>query len=125
MARSVLRWLATIWIFALIAGSLVPGHAKQALGLIGGRRPNREHRVVHFVGFGGAELLLLLLATRRRQEVYCVAGIVGLGVGIELAQDFALHGGYVEWWDVRDDVCGISAAILVVNTTRARKWTVT
>ena len=122
MIRSVVRWLATIWILTLIAGSLMPGQAKVTLGLVGTRPPNLEHRVAHFVGFGIAELLLLFLATNRRQQSHRVIGMVSLGLCLELTQHFVLSGRYFEWWDVRDDAIGIFAALLVIDITRARKW---
>jgi hypothetical protein len=127
MTRIALRWLATIWILALIGGSLMPGQAKLVLGTttsrpVGDRPPNLEHRVVHCVGFGIAELLLLLLTTNRRQEVYRVIGVISLGFGLELTQHFILSGRYFEWWDLRDDAIGIFAALLIVDITRARKW---
>jgi hypothetical protein len=122
MTKSVIRWLATIWIIALTAGSLMPGQAKVSLGLIGSRPPNLEHRIVHCVGFGIAGLLLLFSATNRRQEAYCVIGVVSLGLGLELAQHFVLRGRYFEWWDLRDDAIGIFTALLVVDITRACKW---
>lgn len=122
MTRSVIRWLARIWIIALVAGSLMPGPTKATLGLVGTPPPNLEHRVVHFVGFGIAELLLLFLVTNRRQEAYRLIAVVGLGLGLELTQHFFLSGRYFEWWDVRDDVIGIFTALLVVDITRACKW---
>jgi len=122
MTRNVLRWLATIWIIALIAGSLMPSQTKATLGLVGTRPPNLEHRVVHFVGFGIGELLLLFLATNRRQEASRVIGVVSLGLGLELTQYFVLSARYFEWWDVRDDVIGIVTALLLVDITRACKW---
>jgi hypothetical protein len=100
----------------------MPSQAKVSLGLLGTRPPNLEHRVVHFVGFGIAELLLLFSATNRRQETYRVIGVVSLGLGLELAQHFVLGGRYFEWWDLRDDAIGIFTALLVVDITRACKW---
>lgn len=100
----------------------MPSQAKVSLGLVGTRPPNLEHRVVHFVAFGIGELLLLLLATNRRQEAYRVVGVIGLGLGLELTQHFVLSGRYFEWWDLRDDAIGIFTALLVVDITRARKW---
>jgi hypothetical protein len=127
LTRNVLRWLATIWIIALVGGSLMPSQAKIALGLTtlrfaGPYPPNREHRFAHSVGFGGAELLFLFLATNRRQQAYRVIDMVGLGLAIELTQHFILGGRYLEWWDVRDDVIGIFTALLIVDITRVGKW---
>jgi hypothetical protein len=105
----------------------MPSRAKIALGTttaraVEARPPNREHRVVHFVGFGGAELLLLLLAINRRQQAHRIVGMVVLALGIELTQHFVLRGRYFEWWDVRDDVMGILAAFLIVDVMRLRRW---
>jgi hypothetical protein len=105
----------------------MPSQAKMALGMttpraVGAHPPNREHRLIHSVGFGGAELLLLFLATSRRQQAHRVIDMVSLGLGIELTQHFVLGSRYLEWWDVRDDVIGIFTALIIVDITRVGKW---
>jgi hypothetical protein len=61
-----------------------------------------EHRVWHFIAFGVASWLLLLLASTRSQERKAVLCVMGLGLGIESLQHL-LIGNSFEWWDVRDD----------------------
>ena len=65
-------------------------------------RAKQEHRVVHFVEFGVAGLLLSVLGDNLAPRVRSLIGIVILGLMIEYAQH-ASGRSPMEWWDVRDD----------------------
>ncbi|HTU47745.1 MAG TPA: hypothetical protein VMF91_21990 [Bryobacteraceae bacterium] len=61
-----------------------------------------EHRLAHFGAFGIAALSLVVIAETLSQRVGALAGVLALALAIELLQK-AIHGGPVEYWDVRDD----------------------
>src|SRR4051812_17526476 len=117
MTRNALRWLAVLWIAGVIAGSVMPTRLKLAFGTTMESRPdypppNFSHRVYHFVSFGVAAMLLLLLATNLPQKLRASASVILLGVAIELTQHFILLNPYFEWWDVRDDTISVLAAVM-------------
>jgi hypothetical protein len=125
MKRSVVRWFAIIWIFGIIAGSLMPTSIKIAIGTtrpgpIEARPASLLHRVYHFVSFYGAAFLLLLLASDRSRELWVVGAITCLAISIEAAQHFVMGYPLFEWWDVRDDIIGIVLAFAAIQVEGLR-----
>ena len=111
-ARTI-RLIAQAWVLLLIAGSLQPGRPGPV---------HTFHRLIHFVAFGGAMLLFLLLARNRRQEILAVAGLCLLGLSIEYAQH-RIYGNVMEWWDVRDDTLAVLGALVLYYVWRAFRTT--
>ena len=119
------RWIARLWVAAVIVGSLMPGPGKEKLGLrhvkishVEGRATSR-HRLVHIFAFGSSWFLVSLLARNNREELEAAGEILVVGFLVELTQCVVYSNGHVfEWWDIRDDAIGISAAFLVVQMVR-------
>src|SRR5947208_4755460 len=88
---------------------------------VGARPASFQHRLFHFAAFSVAELLLLLLASNRRQELRAAAVVPALGTSIELTQHFVLLYPFFEWWDVRDDLIGILPALAAVQFRGVRQ----
>ncbi len=126
MTKTTIRRLAVLWIAAIIAGSLMPSRVKIAIGTttpdsVPTRPAGFGHRAYHVASFGIAALLLLLLATNRRQELYAAASILALGLAIESIQHFVMSGPAFEWWDVREDAVGIGLAWIAVQFKGVRE----
>jgi hypothetical protein len=118
MGPAFIRRMAALWITAVIGGSFMPVGWKIAVGTTTFQAaqeqvapPGLEHRLCHFVAFGVAAGLLLLLAATRWQEVRAVTSIMALGLTIEYVQHLAL-GSVFEWWDLRDDWISVLAVFL-------------
>lgn len=77
-----------------------------------------HHRGLHFLAFGGAALLLLLLSRSRRQEIRLVVAVCLLGLSLEYLQHL-LYRNVMEWWDVRDDTLSVMTAFAVYYLCRA------
>jgi hypothetical protein len=122
VTRTHLIRIAPFWIFCLIAGSFLPGTAKQALGtsanvsLVNGHFEitaiQPSHRIVHFLSFGSTALILLLLGRKETGRLCGPLATLALGLAIEYAQHW-ISGAPVEWWDVRDDAYAACAAWLL------------
>lgn len=117
-----MRWIARLWMAAIIVGSLLPGGAKQQLGASSGNAPHLaglpklKHRLLHVASFGSSCFLVSLLAINRREELQVAIEVLGVGFLVELAQDVIYsHGKIFEWWDVRDDAIGILAAFVAIQ----------
>jgi hypothetical protein len=88
------------------------------------------HRPFHLIAFALTAILLwgsfdaagwTLLPERFRPArawLDALMATIFLGGAIELLQ-FALYHNPMEWWDVRDDAMGATAAILLVHAIRA------
>lgn len=128
--RRVYALIAPIWIICLIVGSLLPYEAKVAMGTRPGYPVNPhlrvvsiQHRLFHWVSFGGTAVLLMLLARNRYQDVAAAAGTIALGCTIEYAQH-AIYRGVIEYWDMRDDTYAVLAAFAVLQVPGLRKMLV-
>lgn len=120
MRRTVIRWVAIVWISGITAGSLMPTDLKIAIGSttsepVRSPRAEFEHRLFHYVSFGVAALLLLLLASNHRQELIAAFAVAALGVTIELIQHFIMLYPLFEWDDVRDDMIAIVVALIAIQ----------
>jgi hypothetical protein len=119
---SLLRRIAPLWIACLIAGSLLPGEAKNVLGssrpddqhqqVVGIEAGEWKHRTFHLVGFGATAFLFLAIARTATGELVSVIGLFGLGVAIEFAQVLIYANG-LEPEDMRDDGYGIFAVYAI------------
>lgn len=114
---TLLRRIAPIWIACLVAGSLLPGEAKVAIGSSRLSDQHLEeqsiqtgewkHRAFHIAGFGATALLLLVIARTGVEEFAYMVGVFGLGIAIECTQMF-LFQNRLETEDIRDDGYGIA-----------------
>jgi hypothetical protein len=68
------------------------------------------HRAFHWLAFGGAAFLLLLLSRNRRQEIRSVSAICLLGLSLEYLQHI-IYRIDIEWFDVRDDAFAALVAL--------------
>jgi hypothetical protein len=107
-SRSILRLIAQIWLLLLIIGSLQPSRPGSVLA---------HHRSLHFLIFGVAAILWLLLARTWRQEVIAAVALCILGLTLEYLQHF-FYRNVMEWWDVRDDSLAIVAAFTLYRFRR-------
>ncbi len=119
--RRTLIVIAAVWIAALIAGSLLPVGAKNALGTTS-RRPAislgrfgeplskrlSEHRLVHFAAFGVTAFLLVTASRTTTQRMAAVAVTIGLGYAVEFLEHLVYRVDF-EIWDVRDDALAVIA----------------
>jgi hypothetical protein len=124
--RRLAQWFARLWISAVIVGSLLPGSARVTLHASASTRPQFRytltHRLIHFAAFGSSFLVLSLLATERRLQLEAAVEVMAIGCIVEVIQYFVYsHRQVFEWWDVRDDVIGISLAFLIVQIARQVK----
>src|SRR5450432_231467 len=87
------RWIARLWIIAIVIGSLLPGHSKESLGASTHKAVQNagyvkiKHRVIHAFAFGTSCFLVSLLARNRREEFQAAGEALALGFLVELAQD--------------------------------------
>ena len=116
------RWIARLWIIAIVIGSLLPGPSKERLGASTHKAVQNagyvkiKHRVIHAFAFGTSCFLVSLLARNRREEFQAAGEALALGFFVELAQDIVYaHGRVLEWWDIRDDAIGITVAFLAIQ----------
>jgi|HubBroStandDraft_6_1064221.scaffolds.fasta_scaffold287357_1 hypothetical protein len=109
-SRIIFR-ITTAWLLLLIAGFLQPARPGPVLGL---------HREIHWLAFGGATFLLLLLSQNRRQEIRSAIGAFLLGLSLEFMQHF-IYRNPMEWRDVRDDAVAILVAFALYHLTGARE----
>ena len=100
LKRAIIRRFAQVWLVLLIAGSLQPGRPGPVVAM---------HRGIHFLGFGGATFLLLLLSANLLGEIRAFLAMFLLGLSLEYLQHIMYHN-VMEWWDVRDDAFAILAA---------------
>lgn len=118
-SRQLLIRFSILWIVLITLGSFLPGEAKVALGTVTPsnnpaiqHRVKTEHRLAHFVAFGIAALLLAVLAEKLTQRAAALAVVLAWALAIELVQ-MAMHGGPIEYWDVRDDTfAAIAGSVL-------------
>jgi hypothetical protein len=89
----IIRLIAQAWLLLMIVGSLQPARPGPVVA---------THRGIHFLAFGGAAFLLMLLSRNLRQEIRVVVGVCLLGLSLEYLQHLIYHN-LMEWWDVRDD----------------------
>jgi hypothetical protein len=115
-----LRIFTWVWIFCVIAGSLLPWSLKNRLGTTIPDRLNGQvavsgwaHRVWHVSVFGFTALLLLIQSSSERQKLHSLMAAFGLGLILEFLE-FFFYGNVFEWWDVRDDAYGVMAAFGLV-----------
>jgi hypothetical protein len=115
------RWFAGLWISAVVAGSLLPGSAKVSLHVSGSaavpsrRSADLTHRLIHFFAFGSSFLVLSLLASGKGETIQAAGEAIAIGSIVEITQCVVYsHFHMFEWWDIRDDAIGISAAFLLV-----------
>jgi len=116
------RWFVRLWIIVVVAGSLLPGSAKQWIGAskqetaARTRQTGYRHRLIHILTFGSTYLLLGLLTCNKREELQAAGEVLAIGFLIELAQDVLYSNGkFFEWWDVRDDALGIGLAFVTIR----------
>ncbi len=109
----------------VIAGSLLPGKQKEAIGTFtpyaAAAQGNIrwQHEVFHVTAFGGMALVLGLAAPDSRRRHAGVLLAAAIGVSLELMQTRLTQMG-VEWWDVRDDLIAVSIAALLLGTSSFR-----
>jgi hypothetical protein len=123
--RRLGRWLAGLWISAVVAGSLLPGTAKVSLHMSesASRQSRRSagmtHRWIHFLAFGSTFLVLSLLASGRGETIQAAVEVIAIGCIVEVTQ-WAVYSHFrvFEWWDIRDDAIGIFMAFLLVPIAR-------
>jgi hypothetical protein len=120
--RRLVRWFASLWISAVLVGSLLPVSAKVALHASESNGPHSKntitmkHRFIHFIAFGSSFLVLSLLATGRREQLKAAVEIMTVGCIVEIIQFFVYsHRQVFEWWDVRDDAIGIVVGFLLLQ----------
>jgi hypothetical protein len=100
-----------VWIALLIAGSLQPARPSVVTS---------HHRLIHWVAFAGAALLLLLLSKTRLREILGALAIFFLGVSLEVVQHL-IYRNQLEWRDIGDDGAAILAAFALYRLTGAWK----
>ena len=105
----MLRRIAQVWILLLIVGSLNPARPALVVGL---------HREIHWLAFGGAAFLLLLLSRNRHQEIRSVIAVCLLGLSLEYLQHL-IYRNAMEWRDVRDNALAILVALVLYRLTGA------
>ena len=113
MTRAVFRILAQVWLTLLIVGSLQPARP----GLVTG-----VHREIHWLGFGGAALLLFCLSRTRSREILAASATLLLGLSLEFLQHL-IGRNPIEWRDVSDDGLAILAIFVVYRLTGSWKPT--
>jgi len=113
LKREIILRTAQAWILLLIVGSLQPVRPRPVLVSV-----VSLHRLIHWLAFSGASLLLLYLCRTRAQEIRSVLSVFFLGLFLEYAQHLIYHNP-IEWWDVRDDAFAILAALVIYRFTRA------
>jgi hypothetical protein len=107
----MLSRIAQVWILLLIVGSLNPARPALVVGL---------HREIHWMAFGGAAFLLLLLSRNRRQEIRSVIAVFLLGLSLETLQHL-IYRNTMEWRDVRDNALAILVTFALYRLTAAGK----
>jgi hypothetical protein len=75
---------------------------------------NGNHRVAHWASFGVLSFLVALLGRNRSQRFIALAGVIALGVVIELLQHL-IYLSPLETWDMRDDSYGAIAGFIVAT----------
>jgi len=100
--EQIIGRVAQAWLLLLVVGSLGPARPGPVVGL-------GLHREIHWLAFGGAAYLLLLLSRTRRQEMRAIFCTCLLGLSLEYLQHL-IYRNVMEWWDVRDDALAILAA---------------
>lgn len=108
--RHLLRYVASICILCLIAGSLAPFRVKVAIGTT-----SYLHRPLHIISFGLVGLLLFILSESPLQKIKAAIFIFVLAAGLEMAEFMVTYRpphSIFEWWDLLDDTFGIVAALL-------------
>jgi hypothetical protein len=105
----LIRRIAQAWLLLLVIGSLQPARPGPVHAM---------HREIHFLAFGGAAFLLLLVTRNRREEIGVVAGACLLGLSLEYLQHL-FYGNVMEWWDVRDDTIAVLAALVLYRLLAA------
>ena len=130
ISRRTLLRIIPVWLVCLVAGSLMPAPVKVIMGTT-----NRTglagapghivtvHRAYHMVAFGATAVLMMLVCRTRREDLAVTAGALLLGALLEYAQHL-MYGAVLEWWDIRDDGWGISAAFILMQTAPLRSWLV-
>jgi surface polysaccharide O-acyltransferase-like enzyme len=111
-SRSCLTVVLRIWIALIVIGSFLPGDAKEFIGT----RDKSDsfhalsvpHHIWHFFAFGLIALLASVLSRSIRDQLQMLCGILLLALVIEFAQA-SIFTAAIEWWDLRDDLCGILA----------------
>jgi hypothetical protein len=68
------------------------------------------HRAIHWLAFGGAAFLQLLLSRNRRQEMCSVIATCLLGLSLEYLQHLIYHIP-MEWYDVRAENDALAALV--------------
>lgn len=110
--RTLLRIVVTVWITLLIAGSLQPARP----GIVTG-----HHRLLHWVAFAGATLLLISLSETRRQEILRAFTVFFMGVSLEVLQHL-MYRNPLEWRDIADDSVAVLAAFALCLTFTRRTY---
>jgi len=132
----IIRYIALAWILLVVVGSFQPirilvaagslPHAglRAAVGSLQMGRPPVGgslhptgtgpvvglHREIHWLSFGGAAFLLLLLSRNRRQEIRSVIATCLLGLSLEYMQHLVYYID-LEWPDVYDDTLAAIVAL--------------
>ena len=110
--RALLRIVVTVWITLLIVGSLQPARP----GIVTG-----HHRLLHWVAFAGAALLLISLSETRHQEILRAIIVFFMGVSLEVLQHL-IYRNPLEWRDIGDDGVAILAAFALCLTVSRRTY---
>jgi VanZ family protein len=106
LPRYRVAWLAAGWLAAIViaVGSLVPSVPQVATGV--------SDKVLHFAAYAG--LAFLFAGTVPRNHWGRVAvGLLLLGGGIELAQEYLTESRAGEWADMAANALGVGAGMTV------------
>ena len=119
--KRFVRRVVPFWVAGVVIGSFLPGPWKLAIGT----RPfmkahplDPRHRVLHFVTFGVTAVLFMLLRDRVQDRARAAVAALLLGCAIEVLQFVTGLASVFEWWDLRDDLCGVAVAFVAVEVVR-------
>lgn len=109
-------WLAlwAVMMGAVIAGSLLPARELPALPFAG------FDKLEHFVGYAVLSAYAVMLFARMRARTLAAAGLVALGVGLEVAQAQLTVSRQAELADAFVNTLGVLAGLATAATPLAR-----
>jgi hypothetical protein len=114
LIRRIFRYLPLPWVVFLIAASLQPRRP------VGASPVSVFHHIEHVLIFAATTLVLIAPPRTRRQDWAAASVAACLAFAIELAQLEIYSLPAVEWWDIREDLIGIAAAILLIGMPAIR-----
>lgn len=108
-------WLAlwAVMIGAVIAGSLLPARELPALPFAG------FDKLEHFVGYAVLSAYAVMLFARMRARTWAAAGLMALGVGLEVAQAHLTLSRQADLADAFANTLGVLAGLATAATPLA------